>query len=53
MADKTTKLTAPSGATVSVNSDKVDELLRRGFSEEQASTKTTAEKASSSKSEKK
>ena len=44
------RLTSPSGATVSVDSSKVDELLRRGFSQEES--KTTAKKSSSSKSDK-
>lgn len=45
------KLTAPNGAVVSVDSDKVEGLLRRGFtdgSEKKAPTKKTAAKKASS-----
>jgi hypothetical protein len=53
MASKTTKLTSPQGATVSVDSSKVEGLLGRGFTQEStSSTKTTAKKASSSKTSK-
>ena len=45
------KLTAPNGATVSVGDDKVDALVRRGFSQAEK-PKAPAKKAASSKSEK-
>ena len=51
MADKSVKLTSPTGATVSVDASKAEGLLRRGFTEA-STTKTTAKKASSSKSSK-
>lgn len=44
----TTKLTAPNGATVSVDSGRVENLLRRGFTKA-SEPKATAKKASSSK----
>lgn len=43
---KTVTLNAPSGGTVTVAAEKVENLLRRGFTE----VKSTAKKASSSKS---
>ena len=49
-----TKLTAPNGATVNVDSSRVDALTRYGFTKPAAKSepKTTAKKASSSKSKK-
>lgn len=47
-----TKLTAPNGATVSVDSGRVDNLLRRGFTKPSEPAKSTAKKSSSSKSSK-
>lgn len=48
MANKTVKMTSPTGATVTVDAEKVDGLLGRGF------TKEAAKKADShSKSSKK
>lgn len=53
MAGKTTKLTSPSGAKVSVDDSKVEGLLRHGFTAEAAPTKkAAAKKSSSSTSEK-
>lgn len=46
-----TKLTAPNGAKVSVDSKRVDSLTRYGFTKA-SETKTTAKKASPSKSSK-
>jgi hypothetical protein len=46
-----TKLTAPNGATVSVDSGRVDNLLRRGFTKA-SETKTPAKKAAPKKSSK-
>lgn len=51
MAAKTVQLTAPNGAKVTAAEDRVDELVRRGFAKADA-PKTTAKKASSSKSSK-
>lgn len=48
----TVKLKAPNGATVSVDSGRVDNLLRRGFSKPSESTKAAPKKASPSKSSK-
>lgn len=48
MASKTTKLTAPNGGTVSVASERVENLLRYGFTEVKATTKKSS---SSDKSE--
>lgn len=45
----TTKLTAPNGATVSVDSKRVENLLRRGFTKASETTKAPAKKAASSK----
>ena len=47
----TTKLTAPNGASVTVSSDRVDNLLRRGFTTTEP--KKSPKKATSSKAEKK
>jgi hypothetical protein len=47
-----TKLIAPNGAKVTVDSERVDNLLRRGFTKASESTKTPAKKAASSKSSK-
>lgn len=50
----TTKLTAPNGATVSVDSGRVDNLLRQGFTEsgdaKPAAKKAPAKKSASKKS---
>jgi len=51
MASKSTKLTSPSGATVTVDSSKVEGLLSRGFTEDSGS-KTATKKSTSSKSSK-
>lgn len=50
----TTRLTAPNGSSVSVDSAKVEELTRRGFTPESSgsSSTKTASKKSSSKSSK-
>lgn len=47
-----TKLTAPNGATVSVDSGRVDNLLRHGFAKTTSETKAPAKKAASKKSSK-
>lgn len=50
-----TKLTAPNGAAVSVDSEKVDGLLRRGFTKAGGSTDTAkapAKKSAAKKSSK-
>lgn len=49
-----TKLTAPNGATVSVDSSRVDNLLRHGFTkaDSKSESKSTTKKSSSSKSSK-
>lgn len=47
MADKTVRLTAPNGSAVVVAAGKEQELLRRGFTAEQA--KSTTKKASAKK----
>lgn len=44
------KLTAPNGATVSVDKSRVENLLRRGFTE-QETKKAPAKKSASSKSD--
>jgi hypothetical protein len=46
-----TKLIAPNGASVSVDSGRVDNLLRRGFTKA-SDAKAPAKKATSSKSSK-
>ena len=51
MADKTVKMTAPNGAAVTVAEDRVDVMTKYGFTEASA-PKSTAKKASSSKSKK-
>lgn len=51
MAEKTAKMTAPNGAVVTVAADRVDVMTKYGFTEASA-PKTTAKKASSSKSSK-
>lgn len=43
------RLTAPTGAVVSVADDKADELVRRGFTVADEPKKTPAKKATSSK----
>lgn len=45
----TTKLTAPNGATVSVDSSRVENLLARGFTKAGSSTATPAKKAPAKK----
>ena len=49
----TSRLTAPNGTAVSVDSAKVDELTRRGFTAEGgSSSKTATKKAAAKKSSK-
>lgn len=49
MSDKTTRLTAPNGSTVVVASEKAERLLGAGY--KKATTKATASKSSSAKSD--
>ena len=48
-----TKLIAPNGAAVSVDSKRVESLLRFGFTEPAEKTKAPAKKAASTKSKSK
>ena len=48
MTDKLVRLTAPNGATVRVSKERAERLLSEGYSE----PKSTAKKASSSKTSK-
>jgi hypothetical protein len=49
MADKTVQLNAPNGGTVTVAAEKVENLLRNGFTEVKAAPKASSSKSSTTK----